>query len=85
MNEFYGILDKANRQHAGYGVKGKPEAAVKGIRSAGSMISKIRKDIYKITHSNLTPERKRELIDKRKEKMNQIAKQATARYGKYFE
>ena len=85
MNEFYGILDKANRQHAGYGFKGKPEAAVKGIRSAGSMISKIRKDIDKITHSNLTPERKRELIDKRKEKMNQIAKQATARYGKYFE
>lgn len=85
MNEFYGILDKANRQHAGYGVKGKPEAAVKGIRSAGSMISKIRKDIDKITHSNLTPERKRELIDKRKEKMNQIAKQATARYGKHFE
>ena len=85
MNEFYGILDKANRQHAGYGVKGKPEAAVKGIRSAGSMISKIRKDIDKITHSNLTPGRKRELIDKRKEKMNQIAKQATARYGKYFE
>lgn len=85
MNEFYGILDKANRQHAGYGVKGKPEAAVKGIRSAGSMISKIRKDIDKITHSNLAPERKRELIDKRKEKMNQIAKQATARYGKYFE
>lgn len=85
MNEFYGILDKANRQHAGYGVKGKPEAAVKGIRSAGSMISKIRKDIDKITHSNLTPERKRELIDKRKEKMNQIAKQANARYGKYFD
>lgn len=85
MNEFYGILDKANRQHAGYGVKGKPEAAVKGIRSAGAMISKIRKDIDKITHSSLTPERKRELIDKRKEKMNQIAKQATARYGKYFE
>lgn len=85
MNEFYGILDKANRQHAGYGVKGKPEAAVKGIRSAGAMISKIRKDIDKITHSNLTPERKRELIDKRKEKMNQIAKQANARYGKYFD
>lgn len=85
MNEFYGILDKANRQHAGYGVKGKPEAAVKGIRSAGAMISRIRKDIDKITHSKLTPERKRELIDKRKEKMNQIAKQVTARYGKYFE
>lgn len=85
MNEFYGILDKANRQHAGYGVKGKPEAAVKGIRSAGSMISKIRKDIDKITHSNLSPERKRELIDKRKDKMNQIAKKATERYGKYFD
>lgn len=85
MNDFYDILDKANKQHAGYGVKGKPEAAVKGIRSAGSMISKIRKDIDKITHSNLSPERKRELIDKRKEKMNQIGKQATARYGKYFE
>ena len=85
MNDFYDILDKANKQHAGYGVKGKPEAAVKGIRSAGSMIGKIRKDIDKITHSNLTPERKRELIDKRKDKMNQIAKKATERYGKYFE
>lgn len=85
MNDFYDILDKANRQHAGYGVKGKPEAAVKGIRSAGSMISKIRKDIDKITHSNLSPERKRELIDKRKDKMNQIAKKATERYGKYFD
>lgn len=85
MNDFYDILDKANKQHAGYGVKGKPEAAVKGIRSAGSMIGKIRKDIDKITHSNLTPERKRELIDKRKDKMNQIAKKATERYGKYFD
>lgn len=85
MNDFYDILDKANKQHAGYGVKGKPEAAVKGIRSAGSMISKIRKDIDKITHSNLSPERKRELIDKRKDKMNQIAKKVTERYGKYFD
>lgn len=85
MNDFYDILDKANKQHAGYGVKGKPEAAVKCIRSAGSMISKIRKDIDKITHSNLSPERKRELIDKRKDKMNQIAKKATERYGKYFD
>lgn len=85
MNNFYDILDKANRQHAGYGVKGKPAEAVKGIRSAGNMISKIRKDVDKITHSNLTSERKRELIDKRKEKMNQIAKKATERYGKYFE
>ena len=85
MNDFYDILDKANKQHAGYGVKGKPEAAVKGIRNAGSMISKIRKDIDKITHSNLSPERKRELIDKRKDKMNQIAKKATERYGKYFD
>lgn len=85
MNNFYDILDKANKQHAGYGVKGKPEAAVKGIRSAGSAISKIRKDVDKITHSNLTPERKRELIDKRKEKMNQIARKATERYGKYFD
>ncbi len=85
MNDFYDILDKANKQHAGYGVKGKPEAAVKGIRSSGSMIGKIRKDIDKITHSNLSPERKRELIDKRKDKMNQIAKKATERYGKYFD
>lgn len=85
MNNFYDILDKANRQHAGYGVKGRPAEAVKGIRTAGSAISKIRKDIDKITNSNLTPQRKRELIDKRKEKMNQIAKKATERYGKYFE
>ena len=49
------------------------------------MISNIRKDIDKITKSKLTAERKRQLIDQRKAKMNQIARQANERYGKYFD
>lgn len=85
VNEFYAILDKANKQHAGFGVKGKPEAAVQGLRKTGTMLSNIRKDIDKITHSKLKPERKRELIDRRKEKMKQLAKQANEKYGRYFE
>lgn len=85
LNDFYGMLDAANRQHAGYGVKGKPTQAVQAIRKTGTMISNIRKDIDKITKSKLTAERKRQLIDQRKAKMNQLARQATERYGKYFD
>lgn len=85
LNDFYGMLDVANRQHAGYGVKGKPTQAVQAIRKTGTMISNIRKDIAKITKSKLTAERKRQLIDQRKAKMNQLARQANERYGKYFD
>lgn len=85
LNDFYGMLDVANRQHAGYGVKGKPTQAVQAIRKTGTMISNIRKDIDKITKSKLTAERKRQLIDQRKAKMNQLARQANERYGKYFD
>ena len=85
LNDFYGMLDAANRQHAGYGVKGKPTQAVQAIRKTGTIISNIRKDIDKITKSKLTAERKRQLIDQRKAKMNQLARQANERYGKYFD
>ena len=85
LNDFYGMLDAANRQHSGYGVKGKPTQAVQAIRKTGMMISNIRKDIDKITKSKLTAERKRQLIDQRKAKMNQLARQANERYGKYFD
>lgn len=85
LNDFYGMLDAANRQHAGYGVKGKPTQAVQAIRKTGTMISNIRKDIDKITKSKLPAERKRQLIDQRKAKMNQLARQANERYGKYFD
>lgn len=85
LNDFYGMLDAANRQHAGYGVKGKPTQAVQAIRKTGTMISNIRKDIDKITKSKLTAERKRQLIDQRKAKMNKLARQANERYGKYFD
>jgi N12 class adenine-specific DNA methylase/adenine-specific DNA methylase len=85
LNDFYGMLDAANRQHTGYGVKGKPTQAVQAIRKTGMMISNIRKDIDKITKSRLTAERKRQLIDQRKAKMNQLARQATEKYGKYFD
>lgn len=85
VNEFYSLLDSANKQHAGYGVKGKPAAAVKAIRSTGEAISKLRKDINKITENkNLPPERKRELIDKRKHKMTELARRANEKYGKMF-
>ena len=84
VDDFYKLAEQADKQHAGYGVKGKPTAVVQGIRRAKQQISNINKDIRNITASNLTPSEKRERIDKKREIMHRIAKQANDRYGKFY-
>ena len=85
LNEFYDMAAAAETYHNGYGKKGKPSAAVVSVRKARSLISDARKDIQKITDSKtLSPERKRELIDKRQEKINRIAKIALEKYRDKF-
>ena len=85
VNDFYDMLDVANKQHAGYGMKGKPIAAVKAVRKAGQLISDANKDIRNITTSSaLSPDEKRVRIDKKKAYIQNVAKMADAKFGKYF-
>lgn len=85
VNEFYELLENANKQHAGYGVKGKPSRAVQQVRTAAKMISDLNKDIQKITNSRLSPDEKRERIDKKREQIKRISQIAVTKYSKYFE
>lgn len=85
LNDFYELQDKANKQQAGYGLKGKPSSAVKAIRKAGKTINDLNKQIRVIeTSANYTPERKRELIDKKRERINATAKAVVKKYGEQF-
>ena len=86
VDDFYTMLHKANEQHAGYGVKGKPSPAVKGVRAAGKLISEAQKDIRELTvNPRLSPEVKRQRIDQKKTYIKNIAKKANARFGRFFE
>lgn len=86
VDDFYTMLHKANEQHAGYGVKGKPSPAVKGVRAAGKLISEAQKDIRELTvNPRLSPEVKRQRIDQKKTYIKNIAKKANTRFGRFFE
>ena len=85
VDEFYDMLADANKQHAGYGKKGKPSKVVKSIRNAGKMISDLNKDIQTITNSRLSPSIKRARIDKKRAEIKRIANIAVTKYGKYFD
>ena len=85
VDEFYDMLADANKQHAGYGKKGKPSKVVKSIRNAGKMISDLNKDIQTITNSRLSPSIKRVRIDKKRAEIKRIATIAVTKYGKYFD
>ena len=86
VNDFYDMLGKANKQHAGYGKKGQPSAAVQGVRQAGRLISEAQKDIRALTvNPRLSPEAKRARIDQRKAYIKNVAEKANARYGRFFE
>lgn len=85
VDEFYDMLADANKQHAGYGKKGKPSKVVKSIRNAGKMISDLNKDIQTITNSRLSPSIKRVRIDKKRAEIKRIANIAVTKYGKYFD
>lgn len=85
VDEFYDMLSEANKQHAGYGKKGKPSKIVKSIRTAGKMISDLNKDIQTITNSRLSPSVKRARIDKKRAEIKRIANIAVTKYRKYFD
>ena len=86
VNDFYDMLSKANKQHAGYGKKGQPSAAVQGARQAGRLISEAQKDIRALTvNPRLSPEAKRARIDQRKAYIKNVAEKANARYSRFFE
>jgi hypothetical protein len=85
LNDFYDMLQEANEQHAGYGVKGKPSQVVKDIRKVGQAMSKLNKEILDITvHPKMDSERKRKLIDIRNQKRRELAKRANQKYGKFY-
>ena len=85
VNDFYELQQKANQYQAGYGTKGKPSNAVKMIRKAGKVINDLNKDIRAIEMSDkYTSERKRELIDKKRERINNTAKIVVKKYGNDF-
>ena len=86
VDDFYKMLKEANEQHAGYGKKGKPTVAVKGVRAAGKLISEAQKDIRELTvNPRLSPEIKRQRIDAKKAYIKNVAKKANLRFGRFFE
>jgi len=85
IDDFYKMAEEANKQHAGYGKKGKPSSVVKGIRAANKKISDLNKDIREITNKNIPSDRKRILIDRKRELQQRIAKNAITRYGRFFD
>lgn len=85
VNDFYELREAVNKEHAGYGVKGKPNADVVEIRKFGTIISGLNKDIQKITDSKtLSPAKKRELIDSKKNRIKAVAKKAVEKYGNKY-
>ena len=86
VDDFYKMLKEANEQHAGYGKKGKPTVAVKGVRAAGKLISEAQKDIRELTvNPRLSPEIKRQRIGAKKAYIKNVAKKANLRFGRFFE
>lgn len=85
LNDFYDLAAEAEKAHTARGKIGKPSPAVVDVRKTKTLIANTRKEIYKIMDDkNLTPERKRELIDVRQEKINRIAKGALKKYKDKF-
>ena len=84
VDEFYDMMNDAEKQHAGYGAKGKPTAYLKGIRATAKKISDLRKDNREITASpRLTPEAKRKLIDRNEKHMKMLAERANKVFYKF--
>lgn len=85
LNDFYEMASAAQAQHNGYGRKGHPTVAVQAVTKARNAIADERKEIQKITDSKrITPERKQELIAKKREKIKRIAKSALDKYRDKF-
>ena len=85
LNDFYDLVAAAETYHNTHGKKGSPSPAVMFVRRARADIAKERKAIQEITgNKHLTPERKRELIDKRQQKIKIIAQGTLKKYRDKF-
>ena len=85
INDFYEIHSKSEKQHAGYGKKGSPSIATKNIRNAYKAISDINKDIQKIqTSTNISPDRKRLMLDNKRKHIDKIAEKIVRKYGEHY-
>ena len=85
MNDFYDLSAAAEQYHNAKGKKGSPSPAVAFIRKARADIAKERKAIQEITDSKrITPDRKRELIQQRQQKIKTIAQGTLRRYQDKF-
>jgi hypothetical protein len=83
--DFYNLVNAAQQQHAGYGKKGKPTQDVKMVNKALRDVSKQQKDIQTITDArNISPDRKRQLIDKKRDVIRTIQKKTLERYRNKF-
>lgn len=83
--EFYELVNTAQQQHAGYGKKGKPTPAVAAVNKALRDVSKQQKEIHMITDAkNISPDRKRQMIDRKREIIRTIQKKTLQRYRDKF-
>ena len=84
--DFYDLVNASQQQHAGYGKKGSPTPAVKAINKALRDVSKQQKDIQTITNArNISPDRKRQLIDRKREIIKTIQQTTLKRYRDKFD
>ena len=84
--DFYDLVNASQQQHAGYGKKGRPTPAVKAINKALRDVSKQQKDIQTITNArNISPDRKRQLIDRKREIIKTIQQTTLKRYRDKFD
>jgi hypothetical protein len=83
LTEFYELQDAATKQKNGYN---KDSKAAQEINGFGRTIAKLRSEIRTITdNKRITPEKKRELINIRNERIRKIAKRAVEKYGSKYD
>lgn len=86
VDEYYDVLEAAKKQKAGYGLKGRQIAAYAQISAANKMITKLNRQVKEIeSRRNITPEKKRELIDAKRDKIKALATKVINKYGNMFD
>lgn len=84
VDEFYDMMNEAEKQHAGYGAKGNPAAYLKGIRATAKKISDLRKDSREVTDNpRMSPAAKRARIDRNEKHMKLLAERANKVFYKF--
>ena len=84
--DFYNLVNAAQQQHAGYGKKGHPTPDVRAINKALRDVSKQQKDIHTITDAKgISQDRKRQMIDKKRDIIKTIQKATLKRYGNKYD